>query len=107
MFAVRLNQRYGTVGVTGAILVIGTVALLALSLPMVDATMLPDATTTLLLAAMGLSSSLLGFLLWNYAGALVPAERLGLFLYFLRAPIVWPRDREGSRPTRGTRFESD
>ena len=60
VLAVRLNQRYGTVGVTGAILVVGTVALLALSLPMVDATMLPDALTTLLLAAMGLSSSLLG-----------------------------------------------
>jgi len=37
VFAVRLHQRYGTVGVTGAILVVGTVALLALSLPMVDA----------------------------------------------------------------------
>jgi drug/metabolite transporter (DMT)-like permease len=88
VLAVRLNQRYGTVGVTGAILVIGTVALLALSLPMVDATMLPDALTTLLLAAMGLSSSLLGFLLWNYAGALVPAERLGLFLYMIPAVSI-------------------
>jgi drug/metabolite transporter (DMT)-like permease len=88
VLAVRLNQRYGTVGVTGAILVMGTVALLALSLPMVDATMLPDALTTLLLAAMGLSSSLLGFLLWNYAGALVPAERLGLFLYLIPAVSI-------------------
>jgi drug/metabolite transporter (DMT)-like permease len=38
------------------------------------------------IAAMGLSSSLLGFLLWNYAGALVPTERLGLFLYLI--PVV-------------------
>jgi drug/metabolite transporter (DMT)-like permease len=88
VLAVRLNQRYGTVGVTGAILVIGTVALLVLSLPMVDATMLPDGLTTLVLAAMGLSSSLLGFLLWNYAGALVPAERLGLFLYMIPAVSI-------------------
>jgi drug/metabolite transporter (DMT)-like permease len=88
VLAVRLNQRYGTVGVTGAVLVVGTVALLAFSLPMVDATMLPDGLTTLVLAAMGLSSSLLGFLLWNYAGALVPAERLGLFLYLIPAVSI-------------------
>jgi drug/metabolite transporter (DMT)-like permease len=89
VLAVRLNQRYGTVGVTGAILVIGTAALLVLSLPMVDFSMLPDGMTTLLLAAMGLSSSLLGFLLWNYAGALVPAERLGLFLYMIPAVSIF------------------
>jgi drug/metabolite transporter (DMT)-like permease len=45
--------------------------------------------TTLILAAMGLSSSLLGFLLWNYAGALVPAERLGLFLYMIPAVSIF------------------
>jgi drug/metabolite transporter (DMT)-like permease len=89
VLAVRLNQRYGTVGVTGAILVVGTFTLLVLSLPMVDAAMLPDGLTTLLLAAMGLSSSLLGFLLWNYAGALVPAERLGLFLYLIPAVSIF------------------
>jgi drug/metabolite transporter (DMT)-like permease len=88
VLAVRLNQRYGAVGVTGAILVIGTIVLLALSLPMVDVAMLPDGLTTLLLAAMGLSSSLLGFLLWNYAGAVVPAERLGLFLYMIPAVSI-------------------
>ena len=86
VLAVRLNQRYGTFGVTGAILVVGSLVLLALSLPMIDSTMTPDAATTLMLAGMGLSSSLLGFLLWNFAGAVVPAERLGLFLYLL--PVV-------------------
>jgi drug/metabolite transporter (DMT)-like permease len=89
VLAVRLNQRYGAVGVTGAILVIGTIVLLALSLPMVDVTMLPDRLTTLMLAAMGLSSSLLGFLLWNYAGAAIPAERLGLFLYMIPAVSIF------------------
>jgi drug/metabolite transporter (DMT)-like permease len=89
VLAVRLNQRYGAVGVTGGILVVGTVALLVFSLPMVDVAMLPDGVTTLLLAAMGLSSSLLGFLLWNYAGAVVPAERLGLFLYLIPAVSVF------------------
>jgi drug/metabolite transporter (DMT)-like permease len=86
VLAVRLNQRYGTFGVTGAIIVVGTVALLAISLPMTDATLWPDRATTLMLSAMGLSSSLLGYLLWNYAGAVVPAERLGLFVYLI--PIV-------------------
>jgi drug/metabolite transporter (DMT)-like permease len=86
VLAVRLNQRYGAFGVTGAILVVGTVALLALSLPMIAAAMLPDRVTMLMLGAMGLSSSLLGFLAWNYAGARLPAERLGVFLYMI--PVV-------------------
>jgi O-acetylserine/cysteine efflux transporter len=47
---------------------------------------MPDPTTTSLLAGMGLASSLLGFVLWNYAGARVPAERMGLVLYLI--PIV-------------------
>jgi drug/metabolite transporter (DMT)-like permease len=86
VFAVRLNKRYGAFGVTGAILVVGSVIVLAFSLPMIDTATLPDRATTLMLAGMGLSSSLLGFLLWNYAGARVPSERLGLFLYMI--PVV-------------------
>jgi drug/metabolite transporter (DMT)-like permease len=86
VLAVRLNQRYGAFGVTGAIVVVGTVVLLAVSWPMMDSTMLPDRGTVAMLGALGVSSSLLGFLLWNYAGARVPSERLGLFLYMI--PIV-------------------
>jgi len=82
----RLNQRYGTFGVTGAILVLGSAALFALSFPKISAAPWPDLTTTAALAAMGLTSSLIGFLLWNYACALVPPERLGLFLYMI--PLV-------------------
>ena len=82
----RLNQRYGTFGVTGAILVVGTLALLAMSIPMIHATAMPDAVTISLVAGMGLASSLLGFLLWNYAGARVSAERMGLVLYLI--PVV-------------------
>ena len=82
----RLNQRYGTFGVTGAIIVVGTVVLLALSIPMIHGTAMPDPVTIVLLAGMGLASSMLGFLLWNYAGARLPAERMGLFLYLI--PIV-------------------
>jgi drug/metabolite transporter (DMT)-like permease len=73
-------------GVTGAIVVVGTVVLLAISLPMMTAIVMPDPATTGLLAGMGLASSLLGFLLWNYAAARVPAERMGLVLYLI--PIV-------------------
>jgi drug/metabolite transporter (DMT)-like permease len=86
VLAARLNQRYGTFGVTGAIVVVGTVVLLALSLPVMHATTMPDATTIFVLAGMGLASSMLGFLLWNYAGARLPAERMGLVLYLI--PIV-------------------
>ena len=86
VLASRLNQRYGAFGVTGTIVVVGTVVLLAISVPMIPASAMPDPTTTSLLAGMGLASSMLGFLLWNYAGARVPAERMGLVLYLI--PIV-------------------
>jgi drug/metabolite transporter (DMT)-like permease len=82
----RLNQRYGAFGVTGGIVVVGTVVLLAISVPMIPASAMPDPMTTSLLAGMGLASSLLGFVLWSYAGARVPAERMGLVLYLI--PIV-------------------
>ena len=82
----RLNRRYGTFGVTGAILVVGTGVLLAVSIPMIHATATPDAMTILWVAGMGLASSMLGFLLWNYAGARIPAERMGLVLYLI--PVV-------------------
>ena len=86
VLATRLNQKYGTFGVTGAIVVVGTVTLLAISIPMIHAAAMPDAMTISLLAGMGLVSSMLGFLLWNYAGARVPAERMGLVLYLI--PMV-------------------
>jgi drug/metabolite transporter (DMT)-like permease len=86
VLAAGLNRRYGALGVTGAILVLGTVALMAISLPLMPAVVMPDSTTTTLLAGMGLASSLLGFLLWNYAAARIPAERMGLVLYLI--PIV-------------------
>ncbi len=82
----RLTQRYGSFAVTGAIVVLGAIVLLAASLPMVTSPMLPDRMTLLLLASMGIASSLGGFVLWNYAAAIVPAERLGLYLYMI--PIV-------------------
>jgi drug/metabolite transporter (DMT)-like permease len=86
VLASRLNRRYGTFGVTGAIVVVGSVALLAISIPMIHATAMPDAMTISLVVGMGLASSMLGFLLWNYAGARVPAERMGLVLYLI--PVV-------------------
>jgi EamA-like transporter family len=46
----------------------------------------PGSAMILALAAMGVASSTVGFLLWNYAAALLPAERLGLFLYLI--PVV-------------------
>jgi drug/metabolite transporter (DMT)-like permease len=86
VLAVRLNQRYGALGVTGAILVLGTAALMVMSIPATHLTEWPDSAMTVMLAAMGIGSSLIGFSLWNYAGASVPAERLGLFLYLI--PVV-------------------
>ena len=35
---------------------------------------------------MGVASSAVGFVLWNYAGAKLPGERLGPFLYLI--PVV-------------------
>ena len=86
VLAVRLNQRYGSFAVTGTVLVIGAALLMAMSLPEMQAYVLPDRTTMAILASMGVASSLIGFLLWNYAGAVVPSERLGLFIYLI--PVV-------------------
>jgi drug/metabolite transporter (DMT)-like permease len=81
-----LNERYGSFGATGSMLVVGAASLFALSWPMIPAGSWPDLPTTLALAGMGLASSTLGFLLWNHASARLPAEHLGLFLYLI--PIV-------------------
>lgn len=86
VFAAPLNRRYGALGVTGTILVVGSIFLMLLSFPMLHGAAMPNLASTVVLAAMGLSSSLLGFLLWNYATASVPAERLGLVLYLI--PVV-------------------
>ena len=86
VLAARLNKRYGSFAATGAIIVVGSIVMFALSWPMFDASLWPDRTNILVIAAMGLSSSLLGFLLWNYAGARLAPERLGLFLYVI--PLV-------------------
>jgi drug/metabolite transporter (DMT)-like permease len=82
----RLNQSHGALGVTGAVLVVGTVALMAVSAPMLPSKPWPDSQMLLALAAMGVASSTVGFLLWNYAAAKLPVERLGLFLYLI--PVV-------------------
>lgn len=81
-----LNQRHGALGVTAAVLVVGTVALLGISLPATDFHAWPTLPMTLALVAMGIVSTTCGFLLWNHAGTLLPAERLGLFLYLI--PVV-------------------
>lgn len=86
VLAAPLNKRYGTFGVTGAVVVAGTIVLFALSLPHIDSSMLPDRATTMMLGGMGVTSTLLGFLLWNYATAVMPSEQLGLFLYMI--PVV-------------------
>ena len=86
VLAGRLNARHGTFAVTAAILVIGSAALMLISLPLTGGTPLPDPTTLAMLAAMGIASSLIGFLLWNHACAALPPERVGLFVYLI--PIV-------------------
>jgi drug/metabolite transporter (DMT)-like permease len=82
--ATGLNERHGAFGVTGSMVVIGTVGLLGLSWPMMRGW--PNLPTGLALAGMGLASSTVGFLLWNYASARLPAERVGLYLYLI--PLV-------------------
>lgn len=86
VLAGELNERHGTFAVTGAILVLGTAALLALSLPLIPAGTWPASKITLELAAMGLASSMIAFLLWNHACGSLPAARVGLTLYLI--PIV-------------------
>jgi drug/metabolite transporter (DMT)-like permease len=79
-----LNERHGASGVTGSMVVIGAVGLMGISWPMMQGR--PSLPTGLALAGMGLASSTLGFLLWNYGSARIAAERIGLFLYLI--PII-------------------
>jgi drug/metabolite transporter (DMT)-like permease len=79
----RLYRRQGALGVTGATVVVGTVLLVLVSYPLMRGAAWPSGQVVLELGAMGIASSMIGFLCWNYAGSHVPAERLGLFLYFI------------------------
>jgi len=79
----RLYRRQGALAATGAIVVVGSVLLILTSLPLMAPLVWPDAGSLLALIAMGVLGSTLGFILWNFAGAHVPAERLGLFLYLI------------------------
>ncbi|MGA2776464.1 MAG: EamA family transporter [Steroidobacteraceae bacterium] len=81
-----LTRRHGALPVTGGVLVIGAIVLIAASLPMIHSDVLASPLAVGEIGAMGLVSSLLGFVLWNHAASAVPSERLGLFLYLL--PLV-------------------
>ena len=79
VLAARLNRRHGALGVTGAMSSSGRWCCWfsrAVGGFRDDAGL----ATVAMLAAMGVTSSLLGFLFWNYAGSLLPTERLGMFL---------------------------
>jgi drug/metabolite transporter (DMT)-like permease len=86
VIAGRLTLRYGTFGITGALLVVGSAALAAVSLPLMHAVSWPDASTIAAVASLGIASSLIAFLLWNFASASLAAERIGLYLYLI--PII-------------------
>ena len=87
VLAAGLNRRYGAFGVTGAILVVGYRGAVGDIVP--DDARGRDAGSEPprdYWPAWGWPAACLGFLLWNYAGARVPAERMGLVLYLI--PIV-------------------
>ena len=86
VLAGSLARRHGPVGATGAILVLGSAALILASASALHSGLFPDAQTTIAVGALGLVSSLFGFLLWTHATASVPPDRLGLLLYAL--PLV-------------------
>jgi drug/metabolite transporter (DMT)-like permease len=86
VLAGRLTARHGAFGVTGSILVIGSAALMLISWPLMRAAPWPGTEMLSALAAMGIVSSLIGFLLWSRACAALPAEQVGLFVYLI--PLV-------------------
>jgi drug/metabolite transporter (DMT)-like permease len=86
VLAGSLARRYGASGATGAILVLGSTILIVASVSAIHTGLFPDARTTAAVGALGLVSSLFGFLLWTRATAFVPPDRLGLLLYAL--PLV-------------------
>jgi drug/metabolite transporter (DMT)-like permease len=81
-----LAGRYGSRGLTGGVLLLGG-ALGAVTLaPLAPSSGWPSATVFGEIALVALSSSLLGFLLWNYAAGLMKPAPLGLLLYLL--PVI-------------------
>jgi drug/metabolite transporter (DMT)-like permease len=81
-----LTRRHGAFPVTGGVLVVGSILLIGVSLPMIANPQIPPTLSFVAIGALGLASSLLGFLLWNYAASAISAERIGLLLYLL--PLI-------------------
>jgi drug/metabolite transporter (DMT)-like permease len=86
VLAAPLIARHGSWGVAGSILFIGGGALIGLSLPAMGHAAWPGPWVTAELAALGLVSAFLAFLLWNKAAEAMAVGRLGLFLYLI--PVV-------------------
>jgi len=96
-----LSKSRGAIAATSVVLAVGTVALLMISLPGLPANPMPGSGTVIELGLLGIASSLLGFLLWNYGASTTSANRIGLLLYlipvvsliggaaFLKEPLGW------------------
>jgi drug/metabolite transporter (DMT)-like permease len=82
----NLARRHGVLPVTGGVLTLGSLALIGMTLPFIPAALFPAPLVTLEIGALGIVSSLLGFLLWNYAATTLASDRLGMLLYFL--PVI-------------------
>jgi drug/metabolite transporter (DMT)-like permease len=81
-----LARRYGARAMTGGVLVLGGgIGALVLA-PFSGPDGRPELSIILQIGLLVLSSSLLGFLLWNYAASLMRPAPMGLLLYFL--PVI-------------------
>jgi drug/metabolite transporter (DMT)-like permease len=81
-----LARKYGGYGWTGGVLVTGGALSVAVMAPLLPADLWPAPAIDGQIALLSLFSSLLGFLLWNYAAARIPPQFIGPLLYLI--PVI-------------------
>jgi drug/metabolite transporter (DMT)-like permease len=86
VLAGALAKSRGSVAVTSVVLVVGAAALVSASMISLPALPQPGTRVIIEVGLLGIASSLLGFLLWNYGAATTSADRIGLMLYLI--PVI-------------------
>ncbi len=81
-----LARRHGSFGMTGGVLVFGGLVVSLALAPTVPLGTWPSPRVFTEIGALGLTTSVAGFLLWNHAAGRIRPAPLGLFLYLI--PLV-------------------
>ncbi len=81
-----LVRRHGAIGMTGGVLFFGGFVAAAVIAPTIPVASWPGLRVFAEIGALALTTTVIGFLLWNRAGGVIGAAPLGLFLYLI--PVI-------------------